>query len=229
MKHLQGWVAEVDLKKKETLRKCKLDFEFTPRPGHPFEPNRMAESSCSAAVTPLGFLWNGFIGLTLHHNLHLKWTPNSHKSSQSSGTQATEWDILQCPCICTSCNNLLLVSTSHPLSPGKAMSLGVLIVVWRSISQPLVGLSDTTLICFINSAEESVDFLATNGTWHYSDGASRMPPKYLIDYKWFWYLMMMVPQTNYLRCDPSTDNFQTTVPTEAQQIKTHRESLMFHL
>lgn len=81
----------------------------------PFEPKRMAESSCSARLlSHLWFFVKRFYQIDSSPQFASQMNP---KSTQRSGTQATEWDILQCPCICTSCNNLLLVSFSPRHQP----------------------------------------------------------------------------------------------------------------
>lgn len=146
----KGWVAEVDLKKRKPKENANWTLNSPPALATPFEPKRMAESSCSAAVTPLGFLWNGFIRLTLHHNLHLKWTPNPPKDRGRRRLSGIFFNALVSAQVVTICCWYLsaqdINQTSHPLSPWKAMSLGVLIIVWRSISQPLVGLGEFIVI-----------------------------------------------------------------------------------
>lgn len=148
-KGLSGWSW---LEKEGNPKKMQIGLWIHPPP---WPPPLSPKGWQSLLVRPgcchtSGFLWNGFIRLTLHHNLHLKWTPNPPKDRGRRRLSGIFFNALVSAQVVTICCWYLsaqdINQTSHPLSPWKAMSLGVLIIVWRSISQPLVGLGEFIVI-----------------------------------------------------------------------------------
>lgn len=71
-----------------------------------------------------GFLWNGFIRLTLHHNLHLKWTPNPPKDRGRRRLSGIFFNALVSAQVVTICCWYLsaqdINQTSHPLKSLKS-------------------------------------------------------------------------------------------------------------